>query len=181
MELLEVQIEQKIPILSFLVLSLKDNKEDELLQEFKRFIESEQFWKHIKEHKIRVNVFGKWYDLSSGVVGSTKCLIEGTKDYDHFFLNFCLNYDGREEIVDAFKLIARRIELGKLSYENITQQTIKDNIYTSYFIPPSLMIKNNRNKMDAFFLWDCVGAKRVFTGKDFPDFSKSDFEKILKN
>ena len=179
-EVMEVQIEQKIPIVSFLILPL-GNKTDELLSEFKRLIGSQQFWDYLKEHKIRVNVFGKWYDLPSEIVGSTKCLIEGTKDYDNFFLNFCLNYDGREEIVDAFKLVARKLESGKLSYENINQQTIKDNIYTSYFIPPNLMIKNGRNQMDSFFLWDCVGAKRVFMGKDFPDFSKSDFEKVLES
>ena len=96
-----------------------------------------------------------------------------------FFLNFCLNYDGQEELVDALKLINRQVLAGKLSPENITGDTIKENLYTSYFISPDLMIKNSESRMDTFFLWDCVGAKRHFTGQDFPEFSKSDFEKVL--
>tara|TARA_Y100000310_G_C20645842_1_gene796517 strand:- start:41 stop:724 length:684 start_codon:yes stop_codon:yes gene_type:complete len=179
-ELMQVQVEQKIPILSFLILPLKQERRMELLKEFNEFIIKEDFWKHLRENKIKVTVLGQWYDLPSEIIGNLKCLIEGTKDYDYFFLNFCLNYDGQEELLDAVRLINRQVLAGKLSPENITKQTIKDNIYTSYFIPPDLVIKNSEKKMDSFFLWDCVGAKRHFTEKYFPEFSKSDFEKVLK-
>lgn len=178
-EIMELQIEQKIPILSFLILPLEQQDNQELLHQFKKLIDDQNFWKFLVENKIRVNLFGKWYDLPSDILGLLKNLVGCTKDYDNFFVNFCLNYDGKEEIVNACKLIARQVESGKLSYQNITQETIKENIYTSYFIQPNVMIKNSDNQMDSFFLWDCVGAKRIFTHKYFPDLSKSDVENIL--
>ena len=140
----------------------------------------EDFWDYLRKNKIKVSIFGKWYNLPSEVIGKLKCLIEGTKDYDHFFLNFCLNYDGQEEILGALKLIIRQIEKGKLSLENISKETIKENLYTSYFMPPDLMIKNGNMRNNGFLLWDGVRAKVVFTEKEFPELSKSDFEKVLR-
>ena len=165
-EMMEVQVERKIPIVSLLILSMRQERRSELLKEFNDFITKDDFWKFVREHKIKVNVFGRWYNLPAEVIGNLKCLIEGTKDYDYFFLNLCLNYDGQEELVDAIKLIHRQVSSGKLSVENITLQTIKDNLYTSYFIPPQLLIKNSENRIDSFLLWDCVGAKRHFTEID---------------
>ena len=113
------------------------------------------------------------------VLEKLKNLASCTKDYDHFFLNFCINYDGQEEIVDAIRILSRQLLAGKVSPENINKEMIKENLYSSYFIGPDLMIKNSDSKMDSFLLWDCVGAKRVFTSKDFPDLTKSEVEKII--
>ena len=178
-EMMQVQIGKKVPILSLLILPLKQERRMELLKEFNEFINKEDFWKHLRENKIKVTVLGQWYDLPSEIIGNLKCLIEGTKDYDNFFLNFCLNYDGQEELVDAIKLINRQVLANKLSPQNITKDTIKENLYTSYFIPPDLVIKNSESLIDSFFLWDCVGAKRHFTEREFPDFGRDDFEKVL--
>jgi len=179
-EILEVQVEQNIPILSFLILPLEQKKREELLKSLKEFIEGDFLQDYLVRNKVRMTLLGKWYDLPSELLESLKKVVKCTKEYDSFFLNFCLNYDGQEELVDAFKIIARQLMAGKLSADNITKETIKENIYSSYFIAPDLGIKNSESKIDSFFLWDCVGAKRVFTGKDFPDFGKSDFEKVLK-
>ncbi|MFH1682446.1 MAG: undecaprenyl diphosphate synthase family protein [Candidatus Woesearchaeota archaeon] len=178
-ELMQVQVEEKIPILSFLILPLGE-KNPELLKALKDFVSSKELWEQITKHKLRITLLGKWYDLPSEVLEPLKSLASCTKDYDHFFLNFCINYDGQEEILDSFKIIARQLMAGKLSADNITKEIVKENLYSSYFIAPDLMIKNRDSKMDSFFLWDCVGARRIFTKKDFPEFDKDDFIKILK-
>jgi undecaprenyl diphosphate synthase len=178
-EIIEIQGEQKIPILSFLILSLDEERKTELLKCFKEFVEGDFLKNYLREKEVRVTLLGKWYDLPSELLDSLKRTVEETKDNDNLFLNFCLNYDGQEELVDAFKIIARQLMAGKLDVSNITKETIKENVYSSYFPAPNLVIRNGDNKADSFFLWDGVGAKSVFTGKDFPDFSKGDFEKIL--
>lgn len=177
-EMIEVQTEEKIPILSFLILPLGQEKKKELLEAFKEFLEG--MLDFLIKNKIRLTLLGKWYDLPSELLEKLKEAVGETKDYDTFFLNFCLNYDGQEEIVDMMKIVVRQVMAGKLSADNINKEAVKENLYTSYFVPPDLMIKNSDNKMDSFFLWDCVGAKRVFTGKDFPELEKKDFERILE-
>jgi len=179
-EIIKIQVEEKVPILSFLVLKLKEDKK-ELLKEFKEFLEGDFLNQFIKEHKVKVTLLGKWYDLPAEIVERLKKLVEETRDYDYFFLNFCLNYDGQEEILDAVKILYRQIMAGKLSVENINKANIKENIYSSYFIAPDLMIKHQDKRLDNFFLWDSGGAKIVFTKKFFPDFSGDDLKKLLRD
>ena len=130
-------------ILSFLILPLKQTDNKELLMNFKKFVDSTIFWEFVIKHKIKVTLLGKWYSLPSEIVDSLKRVVSDTRDYDCFFLNFCVNYDGKEELVDAFKLINRKVLAGKLDPDKITKQTIKENIYTSYFVPPNIIIKSS--------------------------------------
>ena len=85
-----------------------------------------------------------------------KQVIESTKDYDFFFTNFCINYSGHDEIVDACRLIARQVKAGKIDPNSISRETIKENLYSSYFIPPDLIIKNGKATISGLLLWDSV-------------------------
>lgn len=132
----------------------------------------------ITKHKIKISVFGKWYNLPGKAVEAMKKVIESTKEYDSFFFNFCINYDGQEEIVDACKLIAKQVELGKIYPEMITKETIKENIYSSYFLPPDVIVVYGERKLGGFLMWDSPKSKIVFADKSFIDFKVEDFEKL---
>lgn len=133
----------------------------------------------VHDNQVKVSVLGKWYDLPGRVVESIKSLIEETKDYDRLFLNFCVNYNGQEEIADACRVIAMKVKSEKLEPEGVTRETIKENIYTSYFIPPDIIIKNGEKQLDGFLLWDSAYSKVFFTGKHWSEFSKRDFERAV--
>lgn len=133
----------------------------------------------IHKHKVKVSVLGKWYDLPGRAVDVIKDVIESTKDYDDYFLNFCINYDGQEEIVDACRLIARKVKADRLDVNSITKETVKDSIYASYFLPPDLLIKNGLHQTSGLLLWDSPQTSIVFGKKYFPDFSKNDFLKAF--
>jgi len=179
-ELMELQVNNKTPIFSFLILPLNQTERTELLKSFCQFIDSKIFWQHLITNKVKVTLLGKWYNLPTENLNSLKRVVECSKDYDQFFLNFYLNYDGQEEIVDAVKLIYRQVLADKLSLENINPEMIKDNLYTSYFIPPTLIIKNEDNILNSFLLWDSVGAKMKITEKEFMELSVSEIDKMLK-
>jgi len=134
----------------------------------------------IKKNMVKISVLGKWYDLPGRAVDAIKEAIDTTKDYDAFFLNFCINYDGQEEIVDACKLIARQIKSEKLDIDAISKDQIKENIYSSYFLPPDIIIKNGKEVLSGILLWDSPNTRIFFTKKLWPDFSKSDFSDALK-
>jgi undecaprenyl diphosphate synthase len=182
-ELVDLQSKNNIPILTVYLLPEELKKEEffsAFLEEFIKFFEDLKINDKIHKNKIKISALGKWYDIPSRGVDAIKGAVEETKDYDHFFLNFCVNYDGQEEIVDACRLIARQIKAEKLDVYAINKETIKDNIYSSYFLPPSLIIKNGKIKQTAgVLLWDSVYADVHFTGKYFPDFSKDDFSKAV--
>ena len=182
-ELVEQQIKLNIPVLTFFVMSpnLKGTQQaDALMEQFATFLENESVRKMAREHKIKVTVLGKWYDLSQRMVEAIRKSADDTKGYDSFFLNFCVNYDGREEIVDASKLIGRQIKMSKVDPDMITKEMLKENLYSSFFIPPGLIIRNGREKiLTSLLLWDSVGAHIHFTQKLFPEFTEDEFIRIL--
>jgi len=175
-EIMKIQVEKEIPILTVNLLS-KETKEDMspiIAAFFEELISNEL----IAKNKIRITVIGKWYSLAK-IVEPVKKIVEETKDYDSYFVNFCINYDGQEEIMDSLRVMAKKIESGKLKSDEITKEEIKDNLYSSYFIPVDLIIQNKRN-LRGILLWDSVNAKIVFSNKLFPDFTGKDFLRALE-
>jgi len=182
----KLMVKLKIPVLSFYILEKSIDRESEhypklldaIVDMFNELSESVI----IHENKIKISVLGKWYNLPGRVVDSIKKAISETRGYDSFFVNFCINYDGQEEIVDAIKLIGMQIKSGRIDPELIDKDIIKENIYSSYFLPPDLMIKNgSRKETSGFLLWDSVNAKIYFTNKLWPDFDRTEFMDAIKD
>ena len=182
-QLVEQQIALKIPILTFFVMSpgLKGIEQGfALLNGLVNFLGFQEFKDVLIKNKVKVTVLGKWYDLPSRVVDAIRKITEETKYYDSFFLNFCINYDGREEIVDACKLIGKQIKMGKVDPEMITKDLIKENLYSSYFIPPDAIIRNGTKAvLTSLLLWDTVGARIYFSKRSFPDLTADSVLRIL--
>jgi len=183
-EIIEEQIKLNIPILTIHIFSSKTTKQDyfpamtdALVEYLAKLSESDL----INKNRVRFYVLGKWYDLPGRVVEPIKELIKKTAENEEFFVNLCINYDGQEEILDAVKMIARQIKAEKIDVEAITEQDIKENLYSSYFLPPDIMIKNGLKEIPNFLVWDMPDASIVFSGKLWPDFEKSDFVKIFEN
>ena len=168
-------VKLKIPITTFYILSTKSHE----LEHFSAVIDSlTEFFNDlagkdlVHKNQIKISVLGKWYDMPGKFVESIKNLIEKTREYDSYFVNFCINYDGQEEIIDAIKLISRQIKAGKLDPEMITKDLLKENIYSSYFLPPDLVIINGSKRTSDLLLWDSPNAKVYFTNKLWPDFDR---------
>ncbi|MEM4282459.1 MAG: undecaprenyl diphosphate synthase family protein [Candidatus Woesearchaeota archaeon] len=169
----------RIPVMTFNL--LKSNHTSQQIDTLVEVLSELLQWQYLQENQFKVSVLGRWYNLPARLVEKIKELVAATKDYDKFFLNLCINYDGQEEIVEACKLIAKQVELGRISPEGITNGTIKEHLWTSYFIPPELIIKVGKaQSLDGFLLWDSAGARIFFANKPFGEFTKEDFLKAIE-
>ncbi len=183
-EFLNFQVKNNIPIMTYYALSTntEDSEKythcvDALVDFFNRLLIN----KTIHDKKIKVSVLGKWYNLPGRLVDTIKKIIEDTKDYDNFFFNLCINYNGQEEIVDACRLISKRVELGKLDPDSISTDNIKEDLYSSYFLPPELIVvSGGLKKLNGFLLWDSVNSTIFFSDKLWPDFNDGEMTKALK-
>lgn len=182
-KLLETQVRAKIPVFTVYLLpeNAEKSSEDYLIfsEHMSGFFGTLCDSAIIKEQKIKISVFGKWYNLPGKLVESLKKAIEDTKEYDGFFLNFCINYGGQEEIVDACRLLAKQVELGKIDPEMITKEAIKENIYSSYFLPPDLILIYGYKKLSGLLLWDSVNSRVEFANKPFMEFEEGDLDSYL--
>jgi undecaprenyl diphosphate synthase len=172
----------KIPMLSILLLSQEALSNEKTFNE--ELINLEELlnivFKKAQEQKIRISVFGNWHKLPDSTAELIKRIVKETVDYNDFFINLCINYDSKEEIVDSCKLIIKRIMSGKLSVEMLDKSTIKENLYSSYIIEPELLIKTGAPEIPNFFVWDFVGAIVYFTKKHWRNFGKRDFFSAIK-
>jgi len=181
--MIDLQIKKEIPILTFYLTRRKIEDTGEfiiLIDSLIKFFEELKNDERIHKSQIKVSVLGKWYDLTR-IVEPVKEIINATKDYDRFFLNLCVNYEGQEEIVDSCKLIARKIKAEKLDIDSIDKELIKDNLYSSYFLPPDLLIiTGKRKKTSGLLLWDSGNAVIYYSNKLWPEFTKEDFLNAIK-
>ncbi len=180
--LLQQQVNLEIPIFTIYLLPDSEHSDDYLAfsDQMADFFYELPENPIVSENKIKISIFGKWYKLPGKSVEALKKTIESTKDYNRFFVNFCVNYDGHDEIVDACKIIAKQVELGRLDTEMIKKEAIKENIYSSYFLPPDVLFIYGNRKFSGLLLWDSVGAKIVFADKSFMEFEERDFEKMIE-
>ncbi|MBW2973705.1 di-trans,poly-cis-decaprenylcistransferase [Candidatus Woesearchaeota archaeon] len=173
---IKVGVKLHIPIMTFFSRSKKPSDEeiDQLIEFFNLLLK----WELIHENQIKISVLGKWYNLPDRLIEPIKKIISDTKEYDKHFINFCIQYDGQEEIVNACKLIAHQLKLDKITPEGINAALIKENIYASYFMPPNLMIVSGKKKTTGgLLLWDAPNTKIYFSDVLWPDFGKEDFLK----
>lgn len=183
-EIVRYQLCFDIPIISLYMINSNVNAAvdftetmDALSEFFKELLQNKDIFKN----KVKVSIIGKWYDLPSRVVEPIKRVIDETKDYDSFFLNLCINYDGREEIVDACRIIVRKALVEKTDVDSIDAEMIKDNIYSSYFLPPELIVKTGTGKrLHGFLLWDSPHSLIYFSGTLWIEFKERDFIKAIQ-
>lgn len=179
-EIVEEQLKLNIPTMTVYFPFSKTNEDFfVMIDGFVEFMNDLSADKFFDNNKVKMSVFGKWYDLPPRVVEPIKNLISATKDYDKYFLNFCINYDGQEEIIDATKLIARRVKLGKLDPEAIDKSTIKESIYSSFLPPDPIIITGKKPRLQSFLLWDCSNSNIHFVNVLWPDFTKKKFLEAL--
>jgi len=160
------------------VLTINISEYEGMLEDLKEFFKHLVNDERIHKNQVRVFIIGHWYELDSELSDIFKLLIDKTKDYDKFFLNFCINYDGQEEILGAIKIIVRRILADKLKEEDLTNNVIKENLYTSYFPPPELIIEPGL-KYSGLLLWDSKGALIYYTKEPWMLFDKKEFDKAI--
>ncbi len=175
-ELILAQTKLKLPVLTLLLVSRKSLEKLSSQESITTMLDNIQL-DIIRRHRIKISPIGKWFELEESVVEKLKWLAIETKAYDSFFLNLCINYDGQEELVEACRMIARRVQLGKLKPEDIDVSVIKENIYMSNFIPPEIIILNDMPQLNSFVLWDSAHSVLRFTGLPWLEFSA---EKLIK-
>ena len=106
---------------------------------------------------------------------------EKTKNNTGLKFNIAFNYGGRDEIVKATQKIAQQVKDGKLNIEDITEDTISNNLYTASLPDPDLLIRTSGELRTSNFLpWQITYSEFMFLDKYWPDFTTDDIDNAIE-
>ena len=106
---------------------------------------------------------------------------EKTKNNTGLKFNIAFNYGGRDEIVKATQKIAKQVKEGKLNIEDITEDTISNNLYTAGLPDPDLLIRTSGELRTSNFLpWQITYSEFMFLDKYWPDFTTDDIDNAIE-
>jgi tritrans,polycis-undecaprenyl-diphosphate synthase [geranylgeranyl-diphosphate specific] len=152
---------------------------DYLMNLFEKSFKKSSKDKIIHENKIKINFVGRIEMFPEKVKKSMHELMNATKSYKDYVVNFAMAYGGRAEIIDATKKISKQIQEGKLDIENINEETFNKNMYLDS--EPDLIIRTSESRLSGFLLWQGSYAEIIFLPKVlWPEFSKKHFEECLQ-
>ena len=107
-------------------------------------------------------------------------LIDDTAGNTGLSLVLALSYSSRWEITEARKRIAHKVESGEMKADDITEQTLTDNMTTACIPDPDLLIRTSGEyRISNFLLWQLAYSEMYFTDCYWPEFTREEFYKAL--
>lgn len=122
---------------------------------------------------VRIRWAGRRPKLWRSVIKELEDAEQMSKDNTTLTLQFCCNYGGRAEIVDAVREVAAEVAAGKIKPEKITEKTIASHLDEPDLGDVDLWIRTSgEQRLSNFLLWQSAYAELVFTDTLWPDFDR---------
>ena len=149
-----------------------------LMKLFKRYIYKET--KPLIDAGVRVRFIGDRVRLEASLVKLMDQLENLTKENTEVNLTIAINYGGRDEVARAAKRMARDVQSGKLSAENINEETLPRYLDTHVLPDPGLVIRTSGEaRISNFLLWQSAYSEYEFIDTLWPDFTAEIFSSIV--
>ncbi len=133
----------------------------------------------MKKNRVRFCFFGDLSRLSPELQKLCDQARQQSKEYD-VQVNFCLNYGGRDEIVQAVRRYAQAAVKGECDPEALTEEVFENFLYSAGVPDPELIIRpSGELRTSNFLLWQSAYSEYVFMDILWPDFSPADLDAAI--
>ena len=134
------------------------------------------------ENNIRFRQIGRMENLPDPVLEEVAITLEETKNNSGLTLVLALNYGSRAEITDAVRAIAEQVKDGRLSPEQINEETISNHLYTAGMPDPDLLIRTaGEMRISNYLLWQISYAELFVSPVLWPDFGIEDLHASIRS
>lgn len=124
---------------------------------------------------VKVRWAGRRPKLWGSVIRELEEAEEQTKHNDVLTMQFCVNYGGRAEIVDAARQIAREAKAGRLDPDHITEKSFRHYLDEPEIPDVDLFVRSSgEQRISNFLVWQSAYAELVFIDKFWPDWDRRD-------
>lgn len=140
----------------------------------KRFLASER--ELILKQNIRFETIGQISELPQEAIDEIELTKSVSVNNTGMTLCLALNYGSRQEMTRACVELAKQVQLGTLTPEEITSERISDHLDTKQMPDPDLVIRTaGEYRLSNFLLWQISYAELWVTQKFWPQFTPEDF------
>lgn len=151
---------------------------DAIMDLFEKYLDEV---KDFIEENIRIRFIGDRSMLSPSLQAKMLDTEEISKNFDSMTLLLAINYGGRDEIVNAARLIAEDVKAGKLDPSEVDEKLLRSKLYTDDVPDVDLIIRpSGEQRLSNFMIWQSAYAEYYFTNILWPDFKKKDLEKAVE-
>ena len=126
---------------------------------------------------IQIRIIGDIESLPKFVHDKLVEAMELTKNNDKLVVNLAINYGARNEIINAVKIISKKIKNNEISIDDISEGLFNDNLYTSYSPYPDLLIRTGgESRLSNFLLWQLAYSEIIVNEKFWPEYKVEDLK-----
>lgn len=136
--------------------------------------------KELNGNGVRLNVIGNLAQLPENAQKLLKKSLDLTSNNSKITLTLALSYSARWEIVNAAKILAKKLEKGIIDEEEINESNFAEELTTKGIPDPDLLIRTSgEQRVSNFLLWQLAYSEFYFTEELWPDFNQESFYKAI--
>ena len=134
----------------------------------------------LQKQGVRVQVMGDRAGFSEKVLAYIERIESETAAGERLTLVLAFNYSARSEMVAAVCRIASEVAEGRYGVEDITAQTISDNLLSAGIPDPDLMIRTGGEyRISNYLLWQAAYSELYFCQTPWPAFKEEAFYEAI--
>lgn len=139
-------------------------------------LEDEIFMKN----DVRFRVIGDIGRLPEAVQKKLQETMEHTAKNTTMTMVIALSYSARWEITEATRRIAKQLQDKILTLDDITEETLSENMNTNFMPDPDLLIRTGGElRISNYLLWQLAYSELYFCDTYWPDFRENDLRQAI--
>ena len=142
---------------------------DTIMRYLGRFLRTEI--PEFNSYNVQLDAIGQIERLPQKVQDQLAKTKETLSNNDGMTMVLALSYGARQEMIDATRAIADKVQKGELTSGQINEEMISNHLYTSEIPDPELLVRTSGEmRISNFLLWQISYAELVITDTLWPDF-----------
>lgn len=134
------------------------------------------------QENVKLRFFGDLEALPEKTRNTFQRGLDETAQNTGMTFALAVNYGSRAELTRAAVLLAHQIAEGSVSADSVTPADIEKNLYTAGLPDPDLLIRTSGElRLSNYLLWQLAYSELYVTQTYWPDFSKWDFLRAIKD
>ena len=184
-EVVKASIDLGIPVLTLYAFSQENWKrpkeEISVLMELLDYFLNKEI-KNLQKQGVSFRAIGRLEALPEPILKRLDQAVRATEGNTQLVFNIALNYGARAEILDAVReVLIEYKKNGANGLPELSEGYFSEKLYTRGLPDPDLLIRTSGEmRLSNFLLWQLSYAEIYITKKYWPDFSRRDYEKAIR-